>query len=215
MPSNVVISIFGRKGGGKSFLTKEIIEEHRRVFIFDTVGEYEGAIESFEAGVQATLEAQEKRRFKIAFRIVNDEDALRLMRLVYDVPRTLVVFEETSFYCSPSYLPEELARFVRYGRHREISQIYISRRPAEISRDLTAQSDIIVSFQQHEPADLEYLGRVMGPEAARELPRLPRYAIVASGDLNVAPLPILERLARQEPSPRGERKRLTEESEED
>jgi hypothetical protein len=205
MARNVVISVFGRKGSGKSTLVREIVDEAPRVIVFDTMGEYarkrDKIFDTFESAASELGRVQHERRFRVIIQLVDEEDALAAMRVAYDVPACLIVVEETSFYCSPSYLPMELARFVRYGRHREIDQIYVSRRPAEIHRDLTAQSDLIVSFQQHEPGDVEYLRKVMGPDADR-LPGLPKYAIIVSGDVADAPLPILERLAGQKGTPK-------------
>ncbi len=195
---NYVISVFGRKGCGKSTLVKEIVDEAPRVIVFDTMGEYtrkrDHPVESFELAMMELGRIQHKNRFRLVLRLVDNEDALAAMRVAFDVGDCLFVVEETSFYCSPSYLPPELAQFVRYGRHRGIDQIYVSRRPAEIHRDLTAQSDLIVSFQQREPADIEYLRRSMGPEADR-LPQLKKFSIMVSGEVSGAPLPILERLA--------------------
>lgn len=207
--NNIVTSVVGQKGSGKSTLVKEMIEDYPRVVVFDTMGEYKNSIEGFDNALREISRVRNKRRFKIALRIVEDENALRALAIVYDdLPRSLVVVEETSFYCSPSYLPIEIKRFVRYGRHREISQIYVSRRPAEIHRDLTAQSDLIVSFRQHEPADIEYLRRVMGP-AAMNLPNLPKYHCLVSGDIDMAPLPLLERIAKGEAKLAGDFSSLT------
>lgn len=199
---NTVISFFGGKGSGKSTLVKEVVDESPRVIVFDTVGEYNSRrdkpIESYEAALSELGRVQHESRFRVVIRLVDNDEALSAMRVAYDVGKpgkpTLFVLEETSFYCSPSYLPAELARFVRYGRHQSLDQIYVSRRPAEIHRDLTAQSDLIVSFRQHEPKDIDYLVRAMGP-GARKLPHLGDYQIMVSGDMRKAPLPILHRLA--------------------
>lgn len=199
---NTVISVMGGKGSGKSTLVKEIVDEAPRVIVFDTMGEYNSRrdkpIESHEGALSELGRIQHESRFRVVLRLVDDEQALSAMRVAYDVGKpgkpTLIVVEETSFYCSPNHLPPELARFVRYGRHQSLDQIYVSRRPAEIHRDLTAQSDIIVSFRQHEPNDIAYLIRAMGPEA-KNLPHLADYQIMVSGDIEKAPLPILERLA--------------------
>ena len=197
MASNYVISVFGHKGSGKSTLVKELVAEHKRVIVFDTMGEYDDAIEDYNTAVRELGRVQDARRFRVAIRLPEDDDALDAMEVAYEVPRCLVVFEETSFYCSPSTMPTILKKFVRYGRHREISQVYVSRRPAEINRDLTAQSDLIVSFRQHEPNDVDYLRKLMGSQADK-LPHLREYRIIASGDVDSAPLPILERLAKNE-----------------
>lgn len=198
---NLIVSVFGRKGCGKTTLVKEIVDDSPRVIVFDTLGEYarkkDKIFDTFESAAVELGRVQHERRFRVIIQLVEEEDALAAMRVAYGVPKSLIVVEETSFYCSPSYLPPELAKFVRYGRHREISQVYVSRRPAEIHRDLTAQSDIIVSFQQREPADVDYLKKTMGPVAER-LPHLKKYEIIATGEVRDAPLPILERLAKQE-----------------
>lgn len=194
MAQNLIAFFAGRKGSGKSTLVKECVAEFPRVVILDTMGEYGKEEQTLESAIQGLLAVSDKRRFFYPVRLVHPEDGLRVLRVVYDIPDSLVVVEETSFYCSPSYLPDEMARLVRYGRHRQISQFYVARRPAEIHRDLTAQSDIIVSFVQHEPADVEYLRKVMGPKAEL-LPRLPKYAVMVSGDIEKAPLAVLERIA--------------------
>jgi hypothetical protein len=191
---NLVISVFGKKGEGKSFLVQEIIEDFRRVVILDTMGEYGKEEQSLEEAISGLISLKDKRRFRYPVRLVDDEDALKVLRVVYEMEDVLIVVEETSFYTNPNYLPDELKRLVRYGRHKRISQIYVSRRPAEIHRDLTAQSDLIVSFRQHEPADIKYLSAVMGPQAAM-LPTLPKYGVMVSGELERAPLAVLERMS--------------------
>lgn len=217
---NVVISVFGKKGSGKSTLVKEIVDESPRVIVFDTMGEYDSKrdkpITNCEAALMELARIQNERRFRVILHLEEDEDTFAAMRVAFDVGKpgkhnTLLVVEETSFYCSPSYLPPELARFVRYGRHRGIDQIYVSRRPAEIHRDLTAQSDLVVSFKQHEPADVDYLRKIMGPEAD-QLPHLKKYAILVSGEIDLAPLPVLERVASKK-TLRHPKKDLTREPE--
>jgi DNA helicase HerA-like ATPase len=190
------MSIFGTKGSGKSTLVKAILEEHDRVFVFDTLGEYELAVRfGMEACLAACASAEKSRAFAYSFRLQNTEDYLDLMEVCYELPGTLLVLEETSFYCSPASLPAELSTLVRYGRHREIDQIYVARRPSEIHRDLTAQSDIIVSFRQQEPRDIQYLTAAAGQDASR-VRNLRPYRCAAWGDMRKAPVALLAQLDR-------------------
>lgn len=198
---NLIISILGRKGSGKSHLVAEIIREFRRVIIIDTMGEYAQKLGKRKVKVASTREqaiteimnASDRRAFIIACQLERESDNMDVLKLVYDTPKVLVVVEETSMFCSPNYLPPPMARLIRFGRHREIDQIYVSRRPAEVHREITAQSDIIISFVQHEPADIKYLRAVMGPRAER-LPELPQYGVMVSGEIDRAPVAVLERI---------------------
>lgn len=196
MPDNSIISLFGIKGGGKSTLAREIAEEWERVTAIDTLGEYSTGFEVVE-GIDACLAALEaadaRKRFRLSLRCADPDEMLDLIGVCYELPRQLVLVEETSFYCSPSQLPVELSQLVRYGRHREIDQLYIARRPSEIHRDLTAQSDCIVTFRHREPRDLDYLQRMSGEDVSRVATLAP-YRIAAWGDTTKFPLAVLARL---------------------
>lgn len=197
---NTILAIFGRKGSGKTELTRKIIKEHPRVFAFDTLAEYDKGFrvcEGKQACIDAMLDVKDRRSYRLALRCIELDDNLELMALAYEFPRCLVVVEETSLYARPTYLPNEIARFVRYGRHREIDQIYIARRPSEVNRDLTAQADIVVSFEQREPRDVKYLRDVAG-EAAEQVQNLPKYKVLAFGDLEKMPVAVSEQLYRPE-----------------
>jgi len=200
LADNTILAIFGRKGSGKTELTRKIIKEHPRVFAFDTLAEYEKGFrvcEGKQACIDAMLDVKDKRSYRVALRCIELEDNLALLDLAYEFPRSLVVVEETSLYARPTYLPNEIARLVRYGRHREIDQIYIARRPSEVHRDLTAQADLVVSFEQREPRDVKYLRDVAGEEAER-VQMLPKYKVLAFGDLEKMPIAVSEQLYRPE-----------------
>ena len=200
MPQNLIVTVLGRKASGKSTLVSKIIADAPRLIVIDTVGEYgqaqkivpiHGIIECCDA-----LAACEKRAtFRISCRADETEDLLDLLNICYELPNILLVVEETSFFCSPAFLPPEISKLVRYGRHREISQVYVSRRASEIHREITAQSDLIVSFEQREPRDIEYLAITSGqsPRAlVAAFQRLPRYRCFVWGDVERAPLAVIE-----------------------
>lgn len=208
MADNTILAVFGRKGSGKTELTRKIIKEYPRVFAFDSLAEYSTGFrvcEGRRACVDAMMEVKDSRSYRLSLRCIELDDNLALMDLAYEFPRSLVVVEETSLYARPSFLPKELAQLVRYGRHREINQIYIARRPSEVHRDLTAQADLVVSFQQREPRDVKYLREVAGEEA-EQVQNLPRYKVLAFGDFEKMPLAVSEQLHRGGEDP--ERKQL-------
>jgi len=195
---NLIITILGRKGSGKTTLAREIIADFPRVITLDSMGEYgEGStvVWEFENSVRAILAVSNKKRFRLALRVFDNKHMLGLLKMAWEIPDSLVVVEETSLICSPSDLPAELARLIRFGRHRKISQLYIARRPSELPRDLTANSDLIITFQQREPRDLDYLRQSGFDE--RQVYALPLYQIAVVGDLERAPLAVLERQHQQ------------------
>lgn len=120
---NLVISVFGRKGSGKSFLVREIVAEHDRVFYLDSMGEADEAqgfkvVHGREECVAAMMEVRNAKRFRLSLRMDDTAELIELADLAFEIPDHLIVVEETSFYCSPSYLPPQISKLVRYGRHR-------------------------------------------------------------------------------------------------
>jgi hypothetical protein len=198
---NSVVVVIGRKGSGKSTLVREIVLERQRVFVMDALKEYGPEcgcdVVDEDACLDAIVDAYERRRrFRLSLRCLETEDNLDLIDVCYECPGVTVVVEETSLYVSPTTLPTPIAQMVRYGRHQQIDQVYVARRPSELHRDLTANADVIVTFQQQEPRDLLYLRSFFGDEALT-LNRLPDYHIRVFGDLSRAPTCVLHRLAAQ------------------
>jgi DNA helicase HerA-like ATPase len=191
---NYILSIFGRKGSGKSYLAKEIARDEKRIIAIDSLGEYDDleVITDFRACVNALVEAEHKPAFKLALRTYSLDDDLQLIDLVFRMNHVTLLVEETSRYVSSAYLPQPFEQLVRYGRHSAINQIYLARRPSEIHRDLTAQSDVIVSFVQHERRDVEYLRSFMG-DKANGVMNLGQYEALVYGEDIKMPWAIVQR----------------------
>ena len=85
---------------------------------------------------------------------LDDGDFSRLAEVVYRVGNVLFCIEEVDLYATPHEIDHWLSRLVRHGRHRAVELLVVSRRPAEISRHLTANADEIFVGQFHEPRDL-------------------------------------------------------------
>ena len=197
-PDNSIIFVCGRKGSGKSTLVHAIAMEYDRVFVLDTLGS-EGepdfeVVNGLDACVDAITDAARRDRFRISLRCPSTDDLLALLPVIETVPNSLLVIDETSFYCSPSYLPEELSSVLRYGRHAELSQVYVARRPSEIHREVTAAADVIITFQHHEPRDVAHFKALAGERFAETVRSLPRFKVAVFGDLSKVPTPAMEQV---------------------
>lgn len=200
-PDNTILFVCGRKGSGKSTLVHAIAMEHERVFVLDTLGS-EGepdfeVVNGLDACVDAITDAANRETFRISLRSASTDELLSLLPIIETVPKSVLVIDETSFYCSPSFLPDELSSVLRYGRHAELSQIYVARRPSEIHREITAAADVVVTFQHHEPRDLAYFKAFAGERFAETVRTLPRFKVAVFGDLAKVPMPVLEAVHAQ------------------
>lgn len=131
-----------------------------------------------------------KKRFRVVYQpereafvqestLMRDfENACLLVNSVRDI--TFVV-DEIDRYVKATHMPGFFANLVDYGRHYGIDLIVNCRRAARIPRDLTAQADVLISFNQKEPRDLQYLDSVIG-ECSKELPNLPPYHFIKYED---------------------------------
>ncbi len=168
--------VLGRGGSGKSYLVKHWLARNvGRVVIFDAAAEDDYArgavvVERPDRLVDLLL-AGERRLcwrglFEGAFEAVN--------RLAWAAGDLTLVWEEVDQFGDAGRLPEWAFKIVNQGRHRDIRVIACSRRPARVSRDLTANASRIVAFGTTEPRDLIYLRHYMG-EAAEGLRGLDPY----------------------------------------
>lgn len=65
---------------------------------------------------------------------------------------------------------------VRYGRNRNIDLLTGCRRPAEISRNITAGANRVYAFRTQEPRDIEYFEKTVFGEKAEELMQVEPYS---------------------------------------
>jgi len=195
MPDNTIITVLGMKGSGKTTLVKEMVSDWDRVVIVDANGEYESGVIAWglEESVNALKRYESSQRFNLSLRLERKEDSLKIIRLSYLLSDVLVVIDEASLYSSSAFMPDEIGRLVRFGRHKQISLFFVARRASEIPRDITANSDIVVSFRQQEPRDKEYLMSLFG-EKAEKVDRLPQYQVMVFGNIEKAPLALIERM---------------------
>lgn len=185
--TNAIVVLFGRKGSGKTYLANNMVRSLDRLVILDSLCEYtEGVvIEELESFIDY-LRRNLRGKFRVILRLTEDEDITLAFRALWAGFDYTLVIEEADYYCNPANIDEGFMRLIKYGRHRRINLIAISRRPAEVSRHVTAQADTIISFKQSENRDVDYLVQRLGKEAncVRDL-GLYEYRIFGDTDIPV------------------------------
>ncbi|MGH9482155.1 MAG: hypothetical protein ACRD1L_08675 [Terriglobales bacterium] len=149
-----------------------------RVAIFDVLGEHpspnvfsdlDDCLDYLEAMARAP-------RFHCAYRPLAADlagDLNDLAEAVFNrVGGCLLALEEVPWYSSASAQPEGLDMLTRMGRHRRVDLVWTAQRLAEVSRRLTAATDVFVIFGMREPRDLAALEDRCGRDVALQVQRL-------------------------------------------
>lgn len=177
---NYIIGFLGKKGSGKTELVKKIIPKFDRLIIVDNLREYDGLIAyEYEELYAHISEFRDFKKFKIVFRPTSDDDKDQFFKLMTTVNNFTLILEEVDYYATPMSIEPDLLHNIKYGRHYGRNLIYIARRTSEVSRFLTSQSDLIISFIQQEPRDLDHLKRY---NFNRDIATLDKYEYAWSGD---------------------------------
>ena len=157
---NRITTILGMKGSGKTTLVKALTKNRRRILFLDPNHEYrQGLIFRSFQDLLGWHKLGEDREQRYICRFESDAEIEQALEFVWALRGWAFVAEEVDLICSPTSIDETFSRIIRHGRHRSIDVFAVSRRPAEISKLLTSQSDEIVTFMHEEDLDLDYLKR--------------------------------------------------------
>ena len=170
-----IITVLGQRGSGKSSWVKKRLPTIPRFILWDTLGEYQG-FETFDnlEDLVRYLDKNESGFFQVVYNTLEETDFEKVCRLAGAVGTCTLIIEEVDTYATPANCPFELRKLLKVGRHYGTSMIFVSRRPAEINRLITSQSQSFVCFKMFEPRDIVYLRSIIGNEALTlsELPVL-------------------------------------------
>lgn len=175
MAERFIITVIGRAGAGKSTLIRRMIYYclPRPVFVIDSMDEYSMGLSFESSALMAHYIAAGRPNVSGVYvaKVSDDDDANLFWHFIERLkePCTIVV-DEASKYCNPYTIHDSLKRLISYGRHWNASLILAARRPSELHRDVTAQSNAIVSFRQDEPRDVAMLRQIYTD--AQRLPHL-------------------------------------------
>jgi len=169
---NEIGVILGKKGSGKTTLSRHLAAQMKRKIILDSLGtDYGGGC---IVSTPADLVSYHKRvseydEFSIIARPQSDEMPTAVFRLARRTPNSWLIVEECDRYADAYKIQPDLAWLVNYARQQNTSILCICRRAARLSRDITANADWIVAHNTQEPRDLEYLAEYMN---TAEIPHL-------------------------------------------
>ncbi len=160
--------------------------------IIDILGNYESEEYFNSDNISETIDEIQKQIEKDRFQIISLQTADPNLSVdfisaaLYEADGgTLVLDEVDAFNISESECFDQL---IRYGRNKNVSIITGCRRPAEISRNITAAANKIMALKTNEPRDVDYFSGTVFGERAYELLTMPEfhglYADYDEGTLN-------------------------------
>jgi len=160
--------ILGKRGSGKSTLARELVKDGPRLIIYDSTGhDYaEGVIITDYDALLDYLIRQEQKTFRVTYKPLHSErDFEPVCKIIKRLGNVSFLVDECDLYATPAFTPENFLWILKIGRHKDIEVVCISRRPAEMSRNITAQAEQFFIFRTTEPRDIAYLkGFVDGAE---------------------------------------------------
>lgn len=153
-----VETVYGKRRSGKSTYVKKKIKNFDRVFVVDSMSEYNSGLLFFNSDdiIDYFIENNPKKFF-VVLRPEKIFDIEKVFKIVYEIEDVLLVLEEASKFLSAKNENSFFLDLIRFGRHRGVSVIAVVRRPQEISTDVRTNIDVITSFKQVEIHTLNLL----------------------------------------------------------
>lgn len=194
MIQNKILTVIGHKGYGKTTLTEKLIielnkptvildprmqyEENIRRIVFTSVSKFQKFItkrDNFKLFMQYKLE--------LVVNAMTQEDAELLASMVYKMKEvTFLIDEIDMFFDTRTNKESYFKKLVHYARHNQIDLVTTSRRPANINRDLTSQTDFFYFSRLREPNDQKYIKALLGNEYVKQVAELEKFSFMKVDD---------------------------------
>ena len=176
----IIELIFGKRGSGKSYLAKQLMLHQWRSLIYDTLGEYTDGIviESYSALCKFWKNVY-RNKFRIIYQPLDPEGEFeKVCELIWECGNITFLVEEIDAFCSPQSLCLPFKAIIQRGRHKDITLIGVTQRPANIARLITAQAKKMYIFNTTEPRDIDYFRQVLGENVIQKFTQLKEYEFV-------------------------------------
>ena len=179
----MLINFFGKRGAGKTTAIKGQLQDCRPpVVVLDVLGNFQDVhafhTSSLSQAIQTLayyVRTKDPKYRTIVLQTQNPTDACDYMSsaLWHVNGGTLVLDEVDAFSISEAECFDQL---VRYGRNRNVDLITGCRRPAELSKNITAGANKLFAFGTHEPRDIDYFESTVFGEEAMKLMSVPKFS---------------------------------------
>ncbi len=182
----IIELIFGKRGSGKSYLARHKLREYKRSLVFDTLGEYtEGVVFDNLPALAAFWKKVYAGDFRIIYQPLNPEvEFSQVCDLIWNCGNMAFEVEEIDCFCGvlSSSLDESFRQLIQRGRHRDITLIGVTQRPASVARLLTSQAKQMSIFNTTEPRDIDYFKQVIGERIVPMFEQLKQYEFISWQD---------------------------------
>jgi hypothetical protein len=191
---NRIITVVGQKGYGKTTLTEKIIIGlNKPTIIADPRQQYNDdpkrrvlfrSVASFKQWIKANYGIF--KRYKLELIVdVTKSNFNELATLVSKMEKVTFLIDEVDLFTDALGRKDDaLDGLIHYGRHNQIDLVTTSRRPANISRNLTSQTDFFYLSRLAEPNDTKYFKQKYGNDIIPILQNLPKYEFLQVDDEN-------------------------------
>lgn len=153
---HAVIGIVGQSEYGKTYLTRKIVRRVNRLIIIDPKAEFNKGV-FVKEDISEIVDGMVKEKFRLAAQFESIEDYELLFIALKEFENYTLVIDETSLFCSAYYCNEDIRQIVQIiGSKQSINIVWNAQRPANISRDISSQSHVVISFRVLESADSKY-----------------------------------------------------------
>lgn len=171
-----IVLIMGMTGWGKSWFAKLYSRLFDRRLIYDPTMTF--PVERYDTidNINAELLDEEPPK-KFNYGFVDPDELPAAGGALFAIGDNLLVIEEcaTVFDKGLARLPEWGKRHCFYGRHRSCSIVLIAQRPTYMPIDFRSQANRVVTFCQHEGADMNWLQDFYGKERMEHMLQLPKF----------------------------------------
>jgi energy-coupling factor transporter ATP-binding protein EcfA2 len=179
---NELVVIIGKKGSGKSTRARKLaLSCPRRIYI-DSMHEHtDGVIvRSFDALVEY-LRPRVHSNYAVILRTIDEQHIYAALSLgtkgtpeAPPLPGVTYIVDEADKYSAPENIIPPIRSIANYGRHFQVSAIFVARRAKRLHIDVRSNADRYIIGHTFEPRDVDAIEEFIGLELAQRVRDIPQ-----------------------------------------